>query len=222
MRAFNDGLALAPEATRHLLELTPGGYVGVAESLAKDIPVQSCTARHDAAAPRGRSRGFRKATTSGQCGRRSTSPGLRRRELLRMSGLTDTPINLQWQPAKSDPFRPVVSVRFGVSFPRGWPAPRLCECIRSLKRRSRDNCRAHLARELLCGSPSSASTSSSSDNALISCRIQEAPEPHGKLNNPCISSNQGITEALAVIPNVQGRQRRASPIACLTRRDASP
>jgi len=37
MRAFIDGLALPDEAKQRLLELTPGGYVGLAEGLAKDI-----------------------------------------------------------------------------------------------------------------------------------------------------------------------------------------
>ena len=37
MRAFISGLALPPDAKRRLLELTPGSYIGLAESLAKDI-----------------------------------------------------------------------------------------------------------------------------------------------------------------------------------------
>ncbi|MGN6740582.1 adenylosuccinate lyase [Dyella sp.] len=37
MRSFVDGLDLPAEAKQRLLELTPGGYVGLAEDLAKDI-----------------------------------------------------------------------------------------------------------------------------------------------------------------------------------------
>jgi adenylosuccinate lyase len=37
MRQFIEGLALPPEARQRLLDLTPGGYVGLAEDLAKDI-----------------------------------------------------------------------------------------------------------------------------------------------------------------------------------------
>ncbi len=37
MRSFVDGLDLPAEAKQRLLELTPGGYVGLAEGLAKDI-----------------------------------------------------------------------------------------------------------------------------------------------------------------------------------------
>ncbi len=37
MRAFIEGLALPDEARQRLLELTPGGYVGLAEGLATDI-----------------------------------------------------------------------------------------------------------------------------------------------------------------------------------------
>jgi len=37
MRAFIDGLVLPDEAKQRLLELTPGGYVGLAEGLARDI-----------------------------------------------------------------------------------------------------------------------------------------------------------------------------------------
>ncbi|MGN6226462.1 MAG: adenylosuccinate lyase [Dyella sp.] len=37
MRSFVDGLDLPTEAKQRLLELTPGGYVGLAEDLAKDI-----------------------------------------------------------------------------------------------------------------------------------------------------------------------------------------
>jgi adenylosuccinate lyase len=37
MRAFIEGLALPAEAKQRLLELTPGGYVGLAEGLAREI-----------------------------------------------------------------------------------------------------------------------------------------------------------------------------------------
>ena len=37
MREFIDGLALPVEAKQRLLELTPGGYIGLAAGLAKDI-----------------------------------------------------------------------------------------------------------------------------------------------------------------------------------------
>jgi adenylosuccinate lyase len=37
MRAFIEGLALPAEAKRRLLELTPGGYIGLAEGLAREI-----------------------------------------------------------------------------------------------------------------------------------------------------------------------------------------
>jgi adenylosuccinate lyase len=37
MRGFIDGLDLPVEAKQRLLVLTPGGYVGLAEGLAKDI-----------------------------------------------------------------------------------------------------------------------------------------------------------------------------------------
>ncbi|MFK2905559.1 adenylosuccinate lyase [Dyella ginsengisoli] len=37
MRTFIDGLALPADARQRLLDLTPGGYVGLAEGLAKDI-----------------------------------------------------------------------------------------------------------------------------------------------------------------------------------------
>jgi adenylosuccinate lyase len=37
MRAFIDGLALPAEAKQRLLDLTPGGYIGLAESLARDL-----------------------------------------------------------------------------------------------------------------------------------------------------------------------------------------
>ncbi|HEX5305270.1 MAG TPA: adenylosuccinate lyase, partial [Dyella sp.] len=37
MRTFIDGLALPADAKQRLLDLTPGGYVGLAEGLAKDI-----------------------------------------------------------------------------------------------------------------------------------------------------------------------------------------
>jgi len=37
MRQFIEGLALPPEAKQRLLELTPGGYIGLAEGLAKAI-----------------------------------------------------------------------------------------------------------------------------------------------------------------------------------------
>jgi adenylosuccinate lyase len=37
MRSFIEGLALPAEARQRLLDLTPGGYVGLAESLAREI-----------------------------------------------------------------------------------------------------------------------------------------------------------------------------------------
>jgi adenylosuccinate lyase len=37
MRAFIEGLALPAEAKQRLLELTPGGYIGLAEGLAREI-----------------------------------------------------------------------------------------------------------------------------------------------------------------------------------------
>ena len=37
MRTFIEGLALPTEAKQRLLELTPGGYVGLAEGLAREI-----------------------------------------------------------------------------------------------------------------------------------------------------------------------------------------
>jgi adenylosuccinate lyase len=37
MRAFIEGLALPAEAKQRLLELTPGGYVGLAEALAREV-----------------------------------------------------------------------------------------------------------------------------------------------------------------------------------------
>jgi adenylosuccinate lyase len=37
MRSFIEGLALPAEAKQRLLDLTPGGYVGLAEPLAREI-----------------------------------------------------------------------------------------------------------------------------------------------------------------------------------------
>jgi adenylosuccinate lyase len=37
MRAFISGLELPADAKQRLLDLTPGGYTGLAESLARDI-----------------------------------------------------------------------------------------------------------------------------------------------------------------------------------------
>jgi adenylosuccinate lyase len=37
MRSFIEGLALPADARQRLLDLTPGGYVGLAESLAREI-----------------------------------------------------------------------------------------------------------------------------------------------------------------------------------------
>jgi adenylosuccinate lyase len=37
MRQFIDGLALPAADKQRLLDLTPGGYIGLAEELAKDI-----------------------------------------------------------------------------------------------------------------------------------------------------------------------------------------
>jgi adenylosuccinate lyase len=37
MREFIGGLELPADAKQRLMELTPGGYIGLAEALAKDI-----------------------------------------------------------------------------------------------------------------------------------------------------------------------------------------
>jgi adenylosuccinate lyase len=37
MREFIGGLELPADAKQRLMELTPGGYIGLAETLAKDI-----------------------------------------------------------------------------------------------------------------------------------------------------------------------------------------